>query len=641
MKRSFRVGVVIGMFCCGAFALEGLAQYGREFDFDPVRVGGFPEGPMRDDIVPGAFIIDPPTLENLGFRWYIEGDSNRNAEVEVAFRRKGETEWREALPMHRVHHEIATRFRRGDQYTHWRTGNLFAGSVLFLDPGTAYEVRFVMSDPDGGAPAAPKLVTVATRSEVAAAAEGRLLHVHPPGFSGARETEFAFNTIHDAFAEAQPGDIIYLHAGVHTVPDKDYGPSMDLPPGQNWGSRTPLAAIYPLEKSGAPGKPIVFRGAGVDATIIEGRDHGTDLFRVIRADHLVFEDMTLRRAHSAFRGGSRGGPSGSWLTIRRCRIEDVVNGVWTFSERSANWHITDNVITGIDEAWYPRTTPGVSHVSNAHTGVNLYGQGHVVSFNRISRFSDSVALADFSSPNPDDIYRHAVNIDIHNNDLSWASDDTIEADYGCHNIRVYRNLCYNTHTGLSVQPAYGGPIYLIRNLVYGVTGLAWKWNNHPAGPVAYHNTTVTAGAAFTSPLWSNGHLRNNLFLGNGAKLSSGTLTPERSTLDFNGYRGSIIRWTQGDTPRADYPTLQAFFDATGFEENGIEVAFDSFVNAAPVERGRTYTPADFDLRLRSGANAVDAGVRLPGINDDFTGRAPDLGALERGRPVPHYGPRWE
>jgi hypothetical protein len=30
---------------------------------------------------------------------------------------------------------------------------------------------------------------------------------------------------------------------------------------------------------------------------------------------------------------------------------------------------------------------------------------------------------------------------------------------------------------------------------------------------------------------------------------------------------------------------------------------------------------------------------LPGVNDDFTGRAPDLGAYEVGRPLPHYGPR--
>ena len=37
--------------------------------------------------------------------------------------------------------------------------------------------------------------------------------------------------------------------------------------------------------------------------------------------------------------------------------------------------------------------------------------------------------------------------------------------------------------------------------------------------------------------------------------------------------------------------------------------------------------------------AVDRGVPLPNVNDGFAGRAPDLGALETGRPLPHYGPR--
>jgi len=32
-------------------------------------------------------------------------------------------------------------------------------------------------------------------------------------------------------------------------------------------------------------------------------------------------------------------------------------------------------------------------------------------------------------------------------------------------------------------------------------------------------------------------------------------------------------------------------------------------------------------------------VALPTITDGFTGRAPDLGALEAGQPLPHYGPR--
>jgi hypothetical protein len=46
---------------------------------------------------------------------------------------------------------------------------------------------------------------------------------------------------------------------------------------------------------------------------------------------------------------------------------------------------------------------------------------------------------------------------------------------------------------------------------------------------------------------------------------------------------------------------------------------------------------DVDVTLSPGSNAVDAGKAIRGLNDDFTGAAPDLGALERGRPLPAYG----
>jgi hypothetical protein len=46
-----------------------------------------------------------------------------------------------------------------------------------------------------------------------------------------------------------------------------------------------------------------------------------------------------------------------------------------------------------------------------------------------------------------------------------------------------------------------------------------------------------------------------------------------------------------------------------------------------------------DLRLAPRSRAVDAGVVLPGLTDGFAGRAPDLGAYEQGKELPHYGPR--
>jgi hypothetical protein len=36
---------------------------------------------------------------------------------------------------------------------------------------------------------------------------------------------------------------------------------------------------------------------------------------------------------------------------------------------------------------------------------------------------------------------------------------------------------------------------------------------------------------------------------------------------------------------------------------------------------------------------VDRGAVIPNVTDDYSGSAPDLGALEIGAPVPHYGPR--
>ncbi|NLT50524.1 MAG: T9SS type A sorting domain-containing protein, partial [Ignavibacteria bacterium] len=45
------------------------------------------------------------------------------------------------------------------------------------------------------------------------------------------------------------------------------------------------------------------------------------------------------------------------------------------------------------------------------------------------------------------------------------------------------------------------------------------------------------------------------------------------------------------------------------------------------------------LTLKEGCNAIDAGIALNNINENFTGEAPDLGAFEFGIDVPEYGPR--
>src|SRR5437762_13068235 len=91
-------------------------------------------------IKPGEFVVDHPTLINLGFEWFVQGDDNRNASVEVSYRKQGTADWKQALPMLRLQGE---RIKQGDQLD-VVSPNMFAGSILDLEPNTAYEARFVL-----------------------------------------------------------------------------------------------------------------------------------------------------------------------------------------------------------------------------------------------------------------------------------------------------------------------------------------------------------------------------------------------------------------------------------------------------------------------------------------------------------------
>jgi hypothetical protein len=52
-----------------------------------------------------------------------------------------------------------------------------------------------------------------------------------------------------------------------------------------------------------------------------------------------------------------------------------------------------------------------------------------------------------------------------------------------------------------------------------------------------------------------------------------------------------------------------------------------------------YRSEDFDFSLRPGSAAIDKAAVIPNVTDNYTGATPDLGALEFGKPAPHYGPR--
>jgi hypothetical protein len=56
-------------------------------------------------VTAGEFVVEPPTLVSLGFEWRIAGDDNRDANVDVTYRPKGQQQWRKALPLMRSRRE--------------------------------------------------------------------------------------------------------------------------------------------------------------------------------------------------------------------------------------------------------------------------------------------------------------------------------------------------------------------------------------------------------------------------------------------------------------------------------------------------------------------------------------------------------
>ena len=631
----------------------------------------------------GEFITERPTLISLGFEWHIDGDDNHNASASVFYRKKGETAWKEGLPMLRMDHE-----RINENSLQYIVPNMFAGSIFDLEPGTDYECRLVLADPDGVDGKAENIVTVHTRPEPMPAAGGKVYHVYPPGFNGQKQ-EPAFTGLQAAYytggngadyfnsypPRVQPGDIILVHAGLYKDDRYRYG--------------APLGGIssgtYFLTQSGTADKPIVIKAAGDGEPIFDG-DGAYNLFNLMAANYNYFEGLTIRNTELAFWAGYKNIAGASGITIKKCKLENVGRGVYSDWSGSKDFYIADNTFVGKFRAdilmgftgrtW--QNLPEFAPKLVSEYAVKMYGQGHVVAFNRIMQFHDGVDIATYGNPDgaPNAIQdRLPVSIDFYNNDISNAEDNCIESDGGAHNIRILRNRCFNQgHRALSVQPMFGGPVYFIRNIVYHAPeGGAVKFTASSSGIVVYHNTFLAPVKPMLLAV-SNVHFRNNLILGKSETLETFAIESNTnySDSDYNGFRpneGAEFSFEWSTPPlstRAIFPgemgklgtqqqaqleaksreqrrfkTLKEYSEATGQDRHSVMVDYDVFQKVSPpgADPRTLYKPENFDFQLRPGSAAVDVAVRITGVNDDFTGRAPDLGALEIGRPVPHYGPR--
>lgn len=635
---------------------------------------------------PGEFVIEPPTLINLGFEWHIQGDDNRNATVEVRYRKKGSTTWENALPLLRLNQERIFRAEFLDVIV----PNMFAGSILDLEPATEYECEFTVKDPDGVKGTARKLVTVRTRPEPVPATTGRTFHVYPHGFKGQKQQP-AFEGLLCAYyltcsgtdwataarPRVKPGDVILVHAGTYKYDRYEYTNNLSV-------STVPFDGTYYLTASGTEDKPIAIKAAGDGEVVFDGNG-AFNLFNVKAADYNYFEGLTIKNTEIAIWAGTQFIVGSKGLTVKRCRFENIGMGVYTNYSGSSNFYIADNYFIGKNDpehviGWagdfwnqfgqkFPPQMP-------SYIAIKIYGPGHVIAYNYVANFHDGVDIETYGNPDGssaadgpkyptrDKWDRRPVAIDFYNNYMTNFHDNPFETDGGMHNIRVMRNMMINSAShAFCNQPSNGGPIYWVRNVAYHLPGGSTRLTNGSAGVLFYNNTILAETSAQGA---SNVHWRNNLFLGENSQpvLFDVNTYTSYSSSDYNGFRPNpgvetSFQWNIPNQGIADFagtghnpslktqkfPTLQAYSQATGQDQHSVLLDYDVFVNVPKLDRNdlktvqRVYKAEDFDFRLKAGSAAVDKGVALPTVSQKFSGKAPDLGAVEQGEPAPHYGPR--
>ena len=556
---------------------------------------------------------EPSTLHCLAVRWPVKGDANENAVIEVQYRKMGGKNWQQGYPLFRTlkaatsNQQGQWNFEHGIPPQRLKGGRIYAGSIVDLTPETEYEAKFSLKDPDGGD--TEKILKLKTLGEPKDPPGMKVKHVAPGVGGGSGTPQDPLKGLAAALGAAEPGVVLLFHAGTY-----------------------PVTGTLNIAKGGEPGKPLVLRGAGDGEVIFDGgggADTKGGLLCINGTKHLWFEGLTLQGRYTILIANRC-----SHLVIRRCKFHKTTQGIIAKDggyDVSRGHFITDNVFIG------PTTWPRTKGIEAPAAIYQFSGSGHVVCYNKVTNMADSFHGTGHGNLSASD---------YHNNDITICTDDGFECDYAETNIRAYRNRILNVIHGITAQPAQGGPIYMFRNLIYNATYSPFKLNNDTCGVLLFHNTCLRNGPCLViqpanetvTDIWS----RNNLFLGTGGAALPTTGRMIRCNFDndgFGGYSGPFSVWNNKTYQSPE----EAKAGGVIYKEKGA-LAVDPKTCFAggllpPADTKVVYKAEDLDFRLKEGSGAIDKGVVLFNFNDGFAGKAPDLGALEFGAPLPHYGPR--
>ncbi|MBK5921282.1 hypothetical protein CCR80_09595 [Rhodothalassium salexigens] len=485
----------------------------------------------------------------------------------------------------------------------------FAATIAGLDADTSYEIRVTIDDPDGlRSDSAPTVQTLqATTRDMPAdlPEQARTIQVD------------SMKALQAAVDQAQPGDVILVAPGLYE------------------GSLR-------IRADGTEDNPIVIKGIDRDGTVLDGQ--GGQFVVRVDGDNVHVEDLSLRNADAGIwvRGNNYAGERTTGVAIRGNKIDDVSDGISAIGGHE-DLYIADNILQGRLE---PLETVGGGN----DEGIVVTGTGILVEHNTVSGFIDSLGISKQT-----DIAN--VGISFRNNAVLWGGDDAIELDFAMRHAVAYDNMVANHANGLSFQPVYGGPAYAFDNIFYNIERGPIKISpetDDPAGIFVINNTFVRSGTALTGSSGSvfNVEILNNLFIGDGEQDGNQYTTLAIRDLtefafdvrfDHNAYLQDGTFRFSGERGE----TFEAWRSTGQFGRNDVLLAGEAVFENVPLDfedtgfagRFRDLFDASLDFGLADGSSAIDAGVVVNGINNDYAGDAPDIGALERGEQAPEVGAR--
>lgn len=245
--------------------------------------------------------------------------------------------------------------------------------------------------------------------------------------------------------------------------------------------------------------------------------------------------------------------------------------------------------------------------------------------------------------------------DIYGNLIRGVWDDAIESEGANMNVRIWGNYAHLFFNGIATAATSRGPLYVYRN----VLGQSRTGHRNPIGgafiktgerePFAggrrfiFHNTALQPGgvfSAFTGHVNPNCVSRNNIFDVPG-NLATDLEKEPASDYDYDYFSGNDRGTAQekhgirvGTTPSG----TRLYVESYKLEFYPRKTINSIKWGALPYQFGeKKVTITDPVLWVKN--PMIDGGIVIPGFNDTYTGKGPDLGAFEVGAPPLEFGRR--